>query len=183
MANATFQTTKLGKGRHRSPENGACVMELASMLAGEPFTDHPVSVCPVIASLLRAYNDSIDNTRRQDLYAYAAKVVGSHGSHSLQAARAERVRAWSAERAPSRRNTTLLDRLCRILERILDPPLPIAYAGASAIHAVTTFDDELHASVLTLIDDLLALGTPQRTEPSLAAASPCEHMGATAQAS
>ena len=27
------------------------------MLAGEPFTDQPESVCPVIASFLRAYND------------------------------------------------------------------------------------------------------------------------------
>ena len=47
------------------------------MLAGEPFTDHPASVCPVIGSFLRAYNDSVDDGRRQDLYEYASKVVGS----------------------------------------------------------------------------------------------------------
>jgi hypothetical protein len=34
-------------------------------------------VCPVIDSFLRAYNDRIDDGRRQGLYAYAAKVVGS----------------------------------------------------------------------------------------------------------
>ena len=28
-------------------------MELASMLAGEQFTDHPACVCPVLGSLLR----------------------------------------------------------------------------------------------------------------------------------
>ena len=49
------------------------------MLAGEPFSDHPHSVCPVIGSFLRAYNDRIDDRRRQDLYAYAAAVVGSRG--------------------------------------------------------------------------------------------------------
>ncbi len=48
-------------------------MELASMLAGETFTDHPESVCPVIGSLLRAYNDRLDDDRRQDLYRYAAQ--------------------------------------------------------------------------------------------------------------
>jgi hypothetical protein len=39
-------------------------MELSSMLAGEPFTDHPVAVCPVIGALLRTYNDTIDDERR-----------------------------------------------------------------------------------------------------------------------
>jgi hypothetical protein len=34
------------RGQHANPERGVCVMELASMLAGEPFTDHPRSVCP-----------------------------------------------------------------------------------------------------------------------------------------
>ena len=53
----SYQTIKLSTGKHSSPEVGACVMELASMLAGEPFSDHPESVCPVIGSFLRAYND------------------------------------------------------------------------------------------------------------------------------
>ena len=57
MSSVSYQTIKLSTGRHSSPEVGACVMELASMLAGEPFTDQPESVCPVIASFLRAYND------------------------------------------------------------------------------------------------------------------------------
>ena len=47
MSPVTYQTIKLGKGKHSSPDDGACVMELASMLAGESFTDHPSSVCPV----------------------------------------------------------------------------------------------------------------------------------------
>ena len=80
MAPVTHQTIKLSKGKHASPEDGACVMELASMLAGEPFSDHPASACPVIGSFLRAYNDSIDDGRRQDLYALAARIVGSRRS-------------------------------------------------------------------------------------------------------
>ena len=77
MSPVSYQTIKLSKGKHSSANDGACVMELASMLAGEPFTDHPAAVCPVIGSFMRAYNDSIDDRRRQDLYAYAARVVGS----------------------------------------------------------------------------------------------------------
>jgi hypothetical protein len=44
-------------------------MELASMLAGEPFSDQPKSVCPVVAAFLRGYNDAVDDETRQDLYA------------------------------------------------------------------------------------------------------------------
>ena len=31
------------------------------MLAGDPFSDHPPSVCPVIGSFLRAYNDRVND--------------------------------------------------------------------------------------------------------------------------
>ena len=75
MSPVSYQTIKLSKGKHASPEDGACVMELASMLAGEPFTDHPASACPVIGSFLRSYNDSIDETRRQSLYEFATKTA------------------------------------------------------------------------------------------------------------
>ena len=63
-------------------------MEMASMLAEQPFSDHPPSVCPVIGAFLRVYNDAVDDDRRQDLYAYAAKVVGSRGGEDVTAARA-----------------------------------------------------------------------------------------------
>jgi hypothetical protein len=31
----------LSRGRHRNPRKGACFMEMASVLAGEKWTDHP----------------------------------------------------------------------------------------------------------------------------------------------
>ncbi|MDQ2894470.1 MAG: hypothetical protein M3Y09_02295, partial [Actinomycetota bacterium] len=93
MSPVTHQTIKLSKGKHRSPEGGACVMELASMLAGEPFTDHPRSVCPAIGSFMRAYNDAIDDHRRQDLCAYAATVAGSRSGHEIECARTDRWRS------------------------------------------------------------------------------------------
>jgi hypothetical protein len=71
MSEANFQTVKLTKGSHRTPDEGVCVMELTSMLAGEPFGDHPRSACPVIGSFLRTYNDRIGDGRRQDLYELA----------------------------------------------------------------------------------------------------------------
>ena len=63
-------------------------MEMASMLAGGPFSDHPPSVCPVIGAFLRVYNDAVDDDRRQDLYGYAARVVDSRAGEDVTALRA-----------------------------------------------------------------------------------------------
>jgi len=86
----SYQTVTLARGKHASPRTGACVMELASMLAGEDFTDRPASVCPVIAAFLRAYNDAIDDRRRQDLYRFASAAVGTRASAAVTRARAQR---------------------------------------------------------------------------------------------
>jgi hypothetical protein len=59
-------------------------MELASMLSGERFSDRPKSVCPVIAAVLRAYNDGVDDERRRDLYSLAAETVGTRGSRAVR---------------------------------------------------------------------------------------------------
>jgi len=155
MTGVTHQTIKLGNGKHRSPEEGACVMELASMLAGEPFSDHPVSVCPVIGSLLRAYNDSVDSERRQDLYAYAAKIVGSRATGHVQNARAARVKAWVEDVKRRREERSRFPLGLRALDRLLK--LVFVASHAQPFHVLAETDDEMHAEVLALIDELLAM--------------------------
>jgi hypothetical protein len=169
MAPVTHQTIRLKKGRHSSPEEGACVMELASMLAGEPFTDFPVAVCPVIGAVLRSYNDSIDDERRQDLYDYASKVVGTRASAELEFARLERVRDWVAELRPRRWGRLRLPARWRALA----PSAPIEIVGARAIRAVGPSSDQNHGQVLALIDELIEMGAPRTMPPiSPAPASP-----------
>jgi hypothetical protein len=74
----SHQTVRLGKGCHLSGDTDeVCVIELASILAGEPLTDHPASVSPVLAAFMRGYNDGIDERRRQTLKPYAAWCVGT----------------------------------------------------------------------------------------------------------
>jgi hypothetical protein len=168
MSPATYQTIKLGKGKHSSPDDGACVMELASMLSGEPFTDHPESVCPAIGSFLRAYNDSIDEKRRQDLYEYAAKVVGSRATPVLERARADRLLAWGAELQP-RRLTRLLPGPLRTLASQRRPPADAA--GTHAVHAIRKHTDESHSAALALIDELLSMNAEPLTPGSVATRS------------
>jgi hypothetical protein len=156
MTVVSHQTIKLSKGKHSSPEEGACVMELASMLAGESFTDHPTSACPVIGSLLRAYNDYAGDERRQDLYVYAAKVVGSRGGRELQRARAERVAEWSSEVLARRLGRFLPRPAVRAVCHLRRPELDSV--GTHAIHSISKHTDETHAAVLALVDELLAMG-------------------------
>ncbi len=152
----SHQTIKLSKGRHSSPDQGACVMELASMLAGEKFSDHPQSVSRPIAAFLRGYNDMVDDDRRQDLYAYASKVVGTVAPRLLEAKRAERLVQWANELRAQRR-LALLARIKsrdgrRIRARDVDS------SGRYAVQAIRRINDDVHASVLRLVDELIAMG-------------------------
>lgn len=99
----SHQTVRLRRGAHRSPTDGACVMELVSMLAGEDFTDRPRTACPVIGAFLRPYNDLVGDGPRQELLACASLVVGSrHPGRERE--RVERcvVEALECHRAQSR---------------------------------------------------------------------------------
>jgi hypothetical protein len=158
MALITHQTIKLSKSKHDSPKDGACVMELASMLAGEPFSDHPQSVCPVIGSFLRAYNDRTDDRRRQDLYAFAAKVVGSRALPHVQRARVERLRRWALE---LRRRRWAL-RLVPARLQALAPTPHVDLLGSHAVLAIPGHNDETHAEALALIEQLLTIGAPEQ---------------------
>jgi hypothetical protein len=57
----------LSEGAHDSPDDGMCIMEAVSYIAGEPWSDHPECVCPVIAAFLRNWNDNLPDDRRDEL--------------------------------------------------------------------------------------------------------------------
>src|SRR5689334_5188551 len=101
------QTVQIRRGRHASPAGGACVMELASMLAGEPFNDHPRAVCPVIAGFLRGYNDLLPDGQHGELYPYAALVVGTTAPRAVRRQRARRILEWGHGRPRRRRRLFL----------------------------------------------------------------------------
>src|SRR5436305_13888307 len=151
MSSTNFQTVSLARGRHQSPDQGACVMELASMLAAEPFTDHPRSVCPVLAAFLRAYNAGLPDDRRQDLYEYAAKVVGTVSGRRTRRARARRCLTWFAEEIPGGRSPSRL--------AMLAAGWTLGSVGRAAARAARS-SGEMHRSVLRLLDELIVVGKP-----------------------
>jgi hypothetical protein len=164
MTAARYQTIRLSPGKHRSPDDGACVMELASMLAGEPFSDHPKCACPVIGAFLMAYNDSIDDERRQDLYAYASRVVDSDGTSRARQARVALLTAWTIELRRRRLPWSLLPRCLQTISY----GLPSEAVGMRAAHEALRHDGRSHAEALALIDDLLMIGMVDNRLPAQA---------------
>ncbi|ADB52076.1 hypothetical protein [Conexibacter woesei] len=153
---ANHQTIRLSKGKHAAPTEGACVMELASMLAGEPFSDRPASACPVIGGFLRAYNDRVDEDRRQDLYRYAAEVVGTRGTAEVERARESRCLEWAEERR--RERSRPLRWIARSSPPLVDRRLGLDAAGTYAARSIRRHTDRSHAAALALIDELITMG-------------------------
>jgi hypothetical protein len=64
-------------GRHPLPGDQACLMELASVLAREPWGDHPASVHPVLAAVARAVNDRVSDGTRDSLAPLVPRMIGT----------------------------------------------------------------------------------------------------------
>jgi hypothetical protein len=66
----------LGRGKHRNPSRGACIMEYTSLLAGEPFTDAPACVDEELAAVLRGANDKLSDADRPRLVPLLGRSIG-----------------------------------------------------------------------------------------------------------
>ena len=64
----------LAAGGHTPGASEMCVMEAAAYMAGEPWSDHPQCVSPVIAAFLRSWNDALPDGDRNQLVRYLANV-------------------------------------------------------------------------------------------------------------
>ena len=53
----------LAYGTHATPEDGRCAMEWVSYIAGEPHSDQPGCVSPVLRAFCIALNDGLDGSR------------------------------------------------------------------------------------------------------------------------
>jgi len=163
MRSVSHQTVKLSAGSHASPKEGACVMELASILAGEPFSDAPRSVCPVIADFLRTYNDRVDDRRRQDLYEYAAKAVGTRCTGEVERARAELCRHWASRLQRTRpwhqpALGPLAPRTPPAILELLGLHRPERAGHWAALAAAHDADERGHCAALGFVDELISVG-------------------------
>lgn len=63
---------------HLHPDDGACLMEYAALLATGRFTDSPPRTHPVLAALARAVNDSVGDPARHALWPLAADLANAY---------------------------------------------------------------------------------------------------------
>ncbi|MEV7082752.1 hypothetical protein AB0N88_30105 [Streptomyces sp. NPDC093516] len=66
-----------GRFAHLHPDDGACLMEVAALLAGDRFGDSPAGTHPALAELARAVNDNVGDSARLDLWPLAAELASA----------------------------------------------------------------------------------------------------------
>jgi hypothetical protein len=76
MDNLDLAVPVLSRGKHRNPRKGACFMEFASYLAGEPWSDHPACTHPLLAGVARDVNDCTTDAGRARLAPLIPSVIG-----------------------------------------------------------------------------------------------------------
>ena len=90
-----IDSLRLEPGSHASPQEGVCIVELASILAKEKFSDEPDCVCDVIGAFLRSWNDRASYVDRQRLRPYAERIVGTRSGRAITRKRRDICLVWS----------------------------------------------------------------------------------------
>lgn len=94
----------LSAGAHASPEEGACVMEYVSLLAGESWSDSPACTHPVLARMAQVVNDRLSDSERHRLIPLIGRLFGTAESGTDHERRVLSVRlaCWSARQVLDR---------------------------------------------------------------------------------
>ena len=86
----------LKSGGHNGPSSGACVMEAVAYVAGEPWSDHPECVSPVIGAFLRSWNDSLptDADRDRLLKPLIPLIINTRSTQAIEEQRSYLALDW-----------------------------------------------------------------------------------------
>lgn len=100
----------------------------------------------------------IGDDRRRDLYAFAAKAVGTAGSDSTETFRASHLVAWGHDMHRRRLHVPVLGRLRHRVQarRVMTAEDAARYAARS----IPRRPAEDPAAALALVDELIAMGSP-----------------------
>jgi hypothetical protein len=169
---ALIESFHLGRGGHSSFAVGACALELVSYVAGEPWSDHPACVCPVLGAFFRAWNDGLpDDERNTILKPFLPRLIGTNGGPALAERRALMAADWLIRvHTPAWLRLAKLDGHADALSALPEitamtaiPSVPIAAlaaagaaAGATARDALKPTRDFLIRSGANLVERMIA---------------------------
>ena len=88
------QNLQLDTGGHSRFEEGACLLELAGWMAGEPWSDRPECVASVLATYGQRLNDALPDDLRQQLVPFAPRLIGTAGNPVLDERRGYMALDW-----------------------------------------------------------------------------------------
>jgi hypothetical protein len=164
---------RLVPGKHSSPREGVCVVELASLIGGEDFSDRPRCVCPVIGAFLRGWNDRASHAERQRLAPYAGRIVGSPRNRQVTRERRDICLEWAGAELWHGPVRSLLTRIGMRLRIAVFCGLGAALrpnegAGDYAARFALARADSQWA--FELLETLLATGAERRPEQQVATA-------------
>ena len=93
---AAVEALSLKSGNHSPNDTQMCVMEAASYIAGEPWSDHPQCACPVITDFMISWNDSLPSDAERDrlLKPLIPLVVGTRSTPAVEEKRSYMALDW-----------------------------------------------------------------------------------------
>src|SRR5436190_5914092 len=159
---------RLEPGSHASPGDGVCVVELASVIAGERFSDRPRCVCGVSAACLRGWNDRSRHSERQRLRPYAFRVVGSRSGRRITNLRRDICLTWAGADLTGNRLSRGLTRLAMRARILVLCGLGSALRldrGAGELAARVLFSRYQTSAGFSLVDALLRAGSESNGKP------------------
>jgi hypothetical protein len=171
---------RLAPGAHASPGEGICVVELASVIADEEFSDRPRCVCPVIGALLRGLNDRAAHAERQRLAPYAQRIVGCRAGRLATRRRRDMCLEWAGADLRRGRVRRLLSKAAIRMRMALFCGVGAAIRpneGAGDYAARVALARADAAGAFDLLDALLAIGTPRGLKRRTVVATRDGHAG------
>lgn len=138
-----------------------CAVELASLLAGEKFSDHPSCVCEVVAAFMRSLNDRLSHADRQRLIPYASLALGTNSGRRAARRRRDLCLIWAGVRpggGPLRRLARRVAVRFKILAVVGVRQALWLDEGAGVLAARTVFARDGAEPARGLLDRLLEAG-------------------------
>jgi hypothetical protein len=165
-----IESLRLEPGSHASPEQGVCIVELASILAKERFSDEPDCVCDVIGAFLRSWNDRASYVDRQRLRPYAERIVGTRSGRAITHRRRDICLVWSdlagLDGGPLSRSLGRLRARIRVGWQLGIGSALRLNRGAGEYAALVCFSRHGSEASFRLLDRLLTVGDEEQGPPS-----------------
>ncbi len=94
----TIDEVKLARGKHISPSDGLCFLEMVSWFAGEAHSDKPECACPVLGAYAIRLNDGMPDDMRDRLLKPLVPLISGTRDSASELLRAEFLAMWAANR-------------------------------------------------------------------------------------